>query len=455
MSEANLLTSGDISRQIRRIGIPVGIGVLFNNLFQVVDTFYAGEFSREALAALALSFPIYFIIIGLASGLGTGASALIGNALGAGEREEAVHYAAQGITLTVLLGLLTATVGIAVSPRLYQILGAAGDGVGFNMSYITPIFQATVCFNLVFMFHAALSAQGETRPFRNFLILGFALNIFLDPWFIYGGWGMPAMGVAGVGAATALVQLMGSFVLGWRALRSPLFADFKPRMLIPDIRRALEIVKQGAPPALDLSTVSIGAFIVTYFISRFGTDVVAAYGVASRLDGLFWIPLVGLDVATLVLVAQNNGARRYRRMWQAHNTALRYGLILMLIGGGFVFVFAYQLISIFTDETAIIEIGVVYLRISALAYWAKPLGFIGFAALRGIKRPLLPMTISMTRMIILPAILLYALVILLGAGLLSIWWTTALITIVSGFLAWFFVQRLMPREGAKAEPSAL
>ena len=450
MSDANPLTSGDISRQIRRIGIPVGIGVLFNNLFQVVDTFYAGEFSREALAALALSFPIYFIIIGLASGLGTGASALIGNALGAGDREEAVHFAAQGIVLTVLLSLLTATAGIAISPRLYQILGATGDGLRFNMSYITPIFQATVCFNLVFMFHAALSAQGETRPFRNFLILGFALNIFLDPWFIYGGWGVPAMGVAGVGAATALVQLIGSVVLGWRALRSPLFADFKARMLIPDLRRTSQIVKQGAPPALDLSTVSIGGFVVTYFISRFGTDVVAAYGVASRLDGLFWIPLVGLDVATLVLVAQNNGARRYGRMWQAHNIALRYGLILMIIGGAIVFVFAYELIGIFTIESAIIETGAVYLRISALSYWAKPLGFIGFAALRGIKRPLLPMAISMTRMIVLPAILLYALVILLGAGLLSIWWTLTLITIGSGFVAWGFVQRLMPRADVSA-----
>ena len=454
MSGSNPLTSGDIPRQIRRIGIPVGIGVLFNNLFQVVDTFYAGEFSREALAALALSFPIYFIIIGLASGLGTGASALIGNALGAGDHEEAAHFAAQGLTLTVLLSLLTATAGIAVSPRLYQILGAAGAGVRFNMSYITPIFQATVCFNLVFMFHAALSAQGETRPFRNFLILGFLLNIFLDPWFIYGGWGLPAMGVAGVGAATALVQLIGSLFLGWRALRSPLFATFTPRMLLPDIRRTLQIIRQGAPPALDLSTVSIGGFVVTYFISRFGTDVVAAYGIASRLDGLFWIPLVGLDVATLVLVAQNNGARRYARMWQAHNTALRYGLALMIIGGAVVFIFAYELIGIFTSEAAIIETGVVYLRISALAYWAKPLGFVGFAALRGIKRPLLPMAISMTRMIFLPAILLYVLVILLGAGLLSIWWTIALITIVSGLVAWFFVQRLMPRAAASAAPSA-
>ena len=453
MSDANLLTSGDIPRQIRRIGIPVGIGVLFNNLFQVVDTFYAGEFSREALAALALSFPIYFIIIGLASGLGTGASALIGNALGAGDREEAAHFAAQGLTLTVLLSLLTATAGIAVSPRLYEILGATGAGVHFNMSYITPIFQATVCFNLVFMFHAALSAQGETRPFRNFLILGFLLNIFLDPWFIYGGWGLPALGVAGVGAATALVQLIGSLFLGWRALRSPLFTAFKPRMLLPDMERALQIVRQGAPPALDLSTVSVGGFVVTYFISRFGTDVVAAYGIASRLDGLFWIPLVGLDVATLVLVAQNNGARRYARMWQAHNTALRYGFVLMVIGGALVFVFAYELVSIFTGEAAIRETGAVYLRISALAYWAKPLGFIGFAALRGIKRPLLPMVISMARMIVLPAIVLYALVILLGAGLLSIWWTLALITIGSGFVAFFFVQRLMPRADASAAPT--
>ncbi len=453
MTATSALTSGDISAQIRRIGIPVGIGVLFNNLFQVVDTFYAGEFSREALAALALSFPIYFIIIGQASGLGTGASALIGNALGAGDREEAAYFAAQGITLTILLSLVTATAGIAASPRLYEILGAVGDGLRFNMSYITPIFQATVCFNLVFMFHAALSAQGETRPFRNFLMLGFLLNIFLNPWFIYGGWGVEAMGVAGLGVATALVQLIGSLVLGWRALRSPLFAEFKPLMLIPDRRRALQIVRQGAPPALDLSTVSIGGFVVTYFISRFGADVVAAYGIASRLDGLFWIPLVGLDVATLVLVAQNNGARRYARMWQAHNTALRYGLILMIIGGAFAFIFAYELIGIFTSEAAIIETGAVYMRISALAYWAKPFGFIGFAALRGIKRPLLPMTISMARMIFLPAILLYALVGLLGAGLLSIWWTISLITIFSGIVAWLFVRRLMPRPGADGDHS--
>ena len=382
--------------------------------------------------------------------MGTGAAASIGNALGAGDRDEAARLAAQGLTLTTLLSLVTAVVGIAASPRLFEILGATEAGVAYNMSYIQPIFQATTFFNLVFMFHATLSGQGETRPFRNFLILGFILNVFLDPWFIYGGFGIPALGIAGVGLATALVQVIGSLYLGWRALRSPRFAAFKLGMLRPDILRIRQILRQGVPPALDLSTISIGGFVVTYFISRFGTEVVAAYAIASRLDGLIWIPLVGLDVATLVLVAQNNGARRFDRMWQAFNTALRYGLILMTLSGIIVFVFAYQLIGIFADEPSIVEIGVVYIRIGALSLWSKPLGFIGFAALRGIKRPMLPMIISITRMIVLPAVSLFVLVSLLGAGLLSIWWTIMWITVGTGLVAWYAVHRLMPRDEVNA-----
>ncbi len=313
------------------------------------------------------------------------------------------------------------------------------------MSYIRPIFLGATFFNLVFMFHAALAAQGDTRPFRNFLILGFLLNIVLDPWFIYGGYGVPALGIAGVGMATAMIQGIGAIYLGFTAWRSDLFRHFRPRMLVPNLPHLLSIIKQGLPPALDLSTVSVGTFVVTYFVSRFGTGAVAAYGIASRLDQLFWLPLIGLDVATLALIAQNNGARRYDRMWQVFNTALRYGLVLMIAGGVIIFVFAHELIDIFTDDSAIISTGVTYLRISVLAAWSKPFGFISFAALRGIKRPLLPMAISMTRMIFLPAVALTVAIVWLGAGLEIIWWTIMWITIATGLVAWYAVRKLMPR----------
>ncbi len=445
MSANNPLLIQPIPKLIRQIGVPVATGILFNSLFQIVDTFYAGTISKEAIAALALSFPIYFIIIGVAAGLATGTSALIGNSLGANRQEEACHIASQGLVLTSILSVGVAVVGLAASPTLFGILGASGDDLDMNMSYITPIFQGTIFYNLVFMFNGALSAQGNTRPFRNFLFFGFVVNIFLDPWFINGGWGIKPMGISGVGVATVLVEAIGAIYLGVTAFHTQLFTIFRRGMLFPRSNVMRQIIWQGLPPALDLSTVSVGGFVLTYFISRFGTDAVAAYGIASRIDGLIWIPLFGLDIATLTLVSQSNGARRFDRAWSAFNTAIRYGLILMMFSGVLVFIFARPLVEIFTNDPIIIDIGTVYIRISAVALPSRPLSFIGFAALRGIKRPLLPMFMSITRMIVLPVICLYIFIELLEGGLLTIWWTVVFITIGTGLAALYAVIKLMPR----------
>ena len=443
MSSTNPLITEAIPKLIRKIGIPVGTGVLFNTLFQVVDTFFAGTISTEALAALALSFPIFFGVIGIASGFATGTSALIGNALGAGKQDEAEHIALQGLLLTIILALLMMTLGLLTAPFLFGLLGASGDYLDTNMSYIKPIFYGTLFFNLVFMFNASLTAQGNTRPFRNFLMFGFFLNILLDPWFISGGFGLPAMGIAGVGLATSLIQAIGAVYLGFTALRTPLFELKDWGLLRPDMNKIGQIIQQGLPPALDLSTVSLGGFIVTYFISQFGTDAVAAYGIASRIDRLVWLPLVGLDVATLSLVAQNNGAKRYDRVWQTIVKAVRYGILLMVVLGILVFIFASQLMTFFSIKPDIIAVGVHIIRISAVSYLALPFSFIGFAALRGVKRPILPMLMSITRMIILPAIVIYILLTFFNVGLTGIWWTITGINILIATIAWWVMAMLI------------
>ncbi len=451
MAKETLLITEPIPQLIRRIGIPVAIGVVFNTLFQVVDTFFAGMISKEALAALALSFPIFFIIIGIASGMASGTSALIGNVLGSGDQQQAEYIAVQGLVLTVVLSFISMWLGLVSSPFLFRILGATDSYLAINLSYITPIFKAAPFFNLVYMFNATLTAQGQTKPFRNFLILGFFLNILFDPWFIFGGLGIPPLGIRGVAIATILIQFVGALYLGYIALRTSLFTARAWRLLIPNLEMMSQIIRQGLPTAIDLSTISVGGFVVMYFISQFGTEAVAAYGVASRLIRLISLPLVGLDVATLSLVAQNNGANRHDRVRKTFNTAIRYGLLLIITSGVLMVGLARPLLHLFTTDGQIIDMGINYIWISAVELPMSPFVFVGFAALRGVKRPLLPMTMSISRMIVLPAIIMYLFTIYLGMGLHSIWWGLVGINIATGAITWFAVTRLLPRNNHEGQ----
>ena len=127
MTQQNPLTTEPIPKLVRRIAIPACIGYFFNTMYNVVDTYFAGLISTQALASLSLSLPVYFIIIATGTGVSTGATALIANAMGAGKREEAKMYAAQAISFGILTALTLTVFGLLVSPFLFRVLGATGN----------------------------------------------------------------------------------------------------------------------------------------------------------------------------------------------------------------------------------------------------------------------------------------------------------------------------------------
>jgi putative MATE family efflux protein len=443
MDADNSLISKPIPGLIAQLAIPASMGMFFHTMFNVVDTYFSGLISTEAVAALSLSFPVFFVILAMGFGVGTGATALIANALGAGDEHRARFYAIQSISFSVLLSMLLTLVGLLSAPALFGFLGASGSYLSIALAYINVIILGLVFFCLNYVFNAILSAQGDTKSFRNVLVIGFFLNLIFDPWFIYGGFGMPAFGLAGVAWATVVIQTISTLIMGIRVVRSGLICGECGRMFLPRRDYFVEIAKQGFPASLNTMSIALGIFIITWFISKYGQAAVAAYGIATRVDQIALLPIMGLTTATLTLMGQNNGARRFERCREVYRSALIYGIFITTISMLIVFFLPRTIMQLFTEDETVLGVGSFYLRISAFIYWAYIILFVAVAALQGLKRPAYAIWIGLYRQVVAPVIVFYGLAHGVGMGLTGIWWGIFVVTWSATFITLLYVRTTM------------
>ena len=439
MHNAHDLTVGHIPSLIRKLAIPASIGFFFHTMFNVVDTYYGGLVSTEALAALSLSFPIFFIVIALSSGIGTGATALISNALGEKNKIEAREYAGQAISFGIIAGIILTVIGLLISPSLFRLMGASGTYLTTALEYMNVIFYGAIFFIINQMLNSSLSAIGDTKSFRNFLVIGFFLNVILDPWFLWGGYGLPAIEFAGIAWATILIQFMGTVYLTLRCIHENIIGNDWRQRLKPNLSYYKKIASQGFPASLNMMTIAIGIFVITYFVGWFGKQAVAAYGIGTRIEQIALLPMIGLNMATLAIAGQNNGAKMHERVVETWKTALRYGIMVVAFGFVVVFFAAPFLMRLFSNDTEVIEIGTTCLHIASFISIAYVLMFITIAALQAMKKPLFAIFIGAYRQIIAPVIIFYLLALVLGLGLSGIWWgifivnwSAAVITLLYG-----------------------
>jgi len=442
--QAMNLTGDPIPGLIRRIAMPASIGFFFNTMFNVVDTFYAGKISTHAQAGLALSFPVFFIILGMGSGISQGATALMSNALGARDRDKAQLYSLQAVSFGFLFSLVLTLAGLTFSPFLFGVLGAKDAYLDIALEYMNMILLGTVFFLFQSILNATLTSQGDTRTFRDVLIGGFVLNLILDPWFLYGGLGVPAMGVKGIALATVVLQFGGGLFMLHRVRKSHLWDSVNFGYLIP--RRSIfkDIAMQGFPASLNMVTVALGIFVITWFISRFSTEGVAAYGIATRVEQIALLPTIGLNMATLTLVGQNNGAGRRDRVRETWLTSMRYGLLMMAGAGVLILLFAGPLMEVFTKDEPVIRHGTAYLRIAAITLCSYVILYQTVFMLQGLKRPMYAVWVGLYRQIVGPMIVFYVLAYGMGWGLAGVWWGIFLVT-WTGALAILMLSRRMLR----------
>ncbi|BBD07008.1 MATE family efflux transporter [Desulfovibrio ferrophilus] len=445
MNIDNSLTSCAIPECIRKIAIPASVGFFFHTMFNVVDTYYAGLIGTTAQAALSLAFPVFFVVISVGSGLQVGSTALIGAALGSGDRQQAGEYARQGLIFGLLTTILLTLIGLFGARPLFGLLGAQDEYLEACLQYMLPIFGLSIFPILIYVFNAVLQAQGDTKSFRNMLMASSAANIGLDPWFIYGGFGLPAMGITGIAAATILCQAVGALYLGTKAYRTGVYSVPDSGGWFPKARPFADIARQSLPAGFNYVTIGLGIFIITYFVSRFGQTTVAAYGVATRVEQIVLMPTIGLNIATLTLTAQNLGANKLERVHEILRKALIYGAWMMLPGGIIVFLTAAPLMQAFTADPQVQAEGIHFLRIMAFLLYAYVVLFVSVAMLQGLKRPMFALWMGLWRQLIAPVTLFWMLTGVMDFGVAAIWWSIVAINSTAAVYSWAYARRVLTR----------
>lgn len=422
MQKQNELLTKPIPTLLKDLAIPASTGIIFNTFYNVVDTFYAGLISTQAVAALSMSFFLYFMIIGVGHGFGSALTAIIGNHLGKHKNKLATFYAHKGIFFIFCIGIVMGIVGYVGARDLLLAVGADESYLPLTLEYINTILIATPFFTTAYGLNAILISKGDTKSYRNTFIIGFFANLILNPLFMFGFLGIEGMGFAGIATSTICVQIGSVIYLGYRAFKTKLLHSFNPYMYAPKLSVYRHILLQGLPPSLNMLIMSLGSVLTIYFVATYGTEAVAGYGIAFRVEQIMLLPALGISSAVLTLVSNNYGANLIDRVKESVKLALIYGGIISLFGIVFGYTIASWIVAQFDSNLLVNDFAMSYLYIEVFIFFGYVILFVCVATLQGIKKPNIIFYVGLYRQFIAKIVIFGAIVWWLKLPYIAMWY---------------------------------
>ncbi len=401
------LLKDEVSTLVRKLAIPASIGTLFQTLYTIVDTFYAGKISPEALSALSKSFPIFFIIIATSIGVTVAGTSLIGSSIGEKNEKNVLSYFVNVIFYTVIISLIVSILGFIFGEKVFLLMNSTKEVTSLGLKYINVIFLGTILFILVVALNSFLHAEGDTVTYRNALILSFFLNILLNPILIFGFLFIPALGITGIGVATLIAQFVSLLIVLRKILineriKKITFNYFKLKFFYLS-----NIFFQSMPITIAILGYSVASAIVFTYVGFSSEYAVAGYGSATRIEQVVLLPILGINTAIISIISQNIGAKHYNRVEQSYFTSVKYGLYLMLFAGGLIYLTSDLVPRFFSSNSEVIAFGSMYLKISAFILPAYPIFFLSNGFFMAIKKSEKAMVNNLARNVIVPILSFY------------------------------------------------
>ena len=241
-------------------------------------------------------------------------------------------------------------------------------------------------FILVVSLNSLLHAEGDTKTYRNVLVISFLLNIILNPILIFGFLFIPAFGVKGIGIATIISQLVSFLIILFKVLKNERARNITSEYLVPKFLFFKNIFFQSMPISVSICGYALAAAIIFTYVGQSGEYAVAGYGVGTRIEQVVLLPILGINTAVISIIAQNYGANNLVRIKETYFTAIKYAFIIMITAGTLVFLSASVITSFFSSDPEVIEFGKRYLKISAFVLPAYPVFFLSNGFFMALKK---------------------------------------------------------------------
>ena len=429
-----------IGKLLINMALPMIISMLVQALYNVVDSIYVSQISENAVTALSLAFPIQNLQIGFAVGIGVGVNALLSKSLGQKDQENANFAAGNGAVIMVIATIAFMIFGIVGVEPFFRIQTDVPATLEASITYTRicsigwlGVFISILCERL-------LQSTGRTIYTMITQSMGAIINIILDPILIHGQLGLPAMGIAGAAWATIIGQ-WASAILGiiFNLTCNP-EVHLHPKYFRLRGKTVAPILTVGIPSVVMNGIGSVMTFGMNQILQGFRETATSVFGVYFKLQSFFFMPLFGLNNATISIIAYNYGARRPERIMKTLKISSISALTLMSTGM-LIFQFAPELLlSMFNPSQDFMTMGCAALRTISFAFPIAAVCIALSASFQALGNGIYSTIISLARQLIvlLPAAYLLS----LSGDVNLVWWSYPIAEIISGALTFYFFLRI-------------
>ncbi|MFW6176203.1 MAG: MATE family efflux transporter [Thermoplasmatota archaeon] len=442
------ILDGRIVPLLFKLGWPIMISSLLQTTYNLIDSFWIGRLPGDegvnSLGAMALSWPLVFVMISLGMGLGIAALAMVSQHTGAQNYEEANKDAGQLYFILIVLSIVLGIIGFIFTEPMLNIVSGGSELVYYGTQYLSVIFLGLPFMMLFFSFSFILRAWGDTVTPMILMAISISINVMLDPMLIFGWSIFPRLGIQGAAIATVTSRGIATVISLYLLFSGKVGIELKLSYLKPRLDKIRKFFKIGIPATAARVGDSFGFVILMALLTSLPNhdNVVAAYGVGSRIINITFVILGGLGMAISTIVGQSLGADKIERAERATKKGVTIMVILMAVISLFLFLARYQLIAIFVPgKENVIRIGANFLAVLAVGgpFFAIFNGISG--TLNGSGHTKQQMVISLARLWALRLPLVYLFAFVLSWYSWGAWWGMVVSNIVSAGTALFIYKR--------------